>query len=111
MTKRKAVAFIFILAIVILISAFGITSARYSSTVEVNQTIEYAKIIGKLSLYNPQNVESFPEGETCYDASEGCFRICASKPGCDNIKFSNPIPLRKTRSSIQTELLPIVSCV
>ena len=88
MTKRKAVAFIFILAIVILISAFGITSARYSSTVEVNQTIEYAKIIGKLSLYNPQNVESFPEGETCYDASEGCFRICASKPGCDNIKFS-----------------------
>lgn len=35
-----------------------------------------------------ENVESFPEGETCYDASEGCFRICASKPGCDNIKFS-----------------------
>lgn len=87
MTK-KATAFIFISALFAAAVLFGFSAARYESSVTVTDSINYARTLGAISVYEPTSVTSYPADVSCYDEDGNCFRIGANKPGCDNIRFA-----------------------
>lgn len=69
--KNKILLCGLIIVIMALIVAFGCTNARYYSTASMTGDLDYAKTIGKISIYQP----GWVEGYTGPDDGSGVFAV------------------------------------